>query len=180
MMHHPNMTSPAAVLTSDASGNWGCGAYYCSNWFMLPWSGLNATYHITLKELIPIVIAGVIWGPLWRGATVLAQCDNLAVVSIVNHGTSKNQEVMHLARCLAFITAKFDFHIIATHIKGTHNIQADALSRDNLSLFRSLHPQANQDGASVPQSLLDLLILSRPDWTSKHWTELWSTTFGTD
>jgi hypothetical protein len=179
MMHLPNTTSPAAVLTSDASGNWGCGAYYGSNWFMLPWSGLYTDYHITVKELIPIVIAGSIWGPLWRGATILAQCDNLAVVSIVNHGTSKNREAMHLARCLAFITAKFDFHIVATHIKGIHNIQADALSRDNLPLFRSLHPQANQDGAAVPQSLLDLLTLSKPDWTSKRWTELWSTTFGT-
>ena len=42
MMYLLNMTSPAAVLTSDASGNWGCGAYYGSNWFMLLWSGLNS------------------------------------------------------------------------------------------------------------------------------------------
>ena len=62
MMHLPNMASPAVVLTSDASGNWGCGAYSSTNWFMLPWSGLNAHYHITVKELIPIVIAGAIWG----------------------------------------------------------------------------------------------------------------------
>ena len=96
-------------------------------------------------------------------ATVLARCDNLAVVSIVNHGTLKNQEAMHLARCLAFISAKFDFHPIATHIKGIDNVQADVLSRDNLPLFCSLHPLANQDGAAIPQSLLDLLILSKPD-----------------
>ena len=114
---------------------------------MLPWSSLNANYHITVKELIPIVIAGAIWGPLWRGTTVLAECDNIA---IVNHGTSKNQDAMPLARCLAFISAKFDFHIAVTHIKGAHNIQADALSRDNLLLFRSLYLQANQTGASVP------------------------------
>ena len=63
MMHLPNMASPTAVLTSDASGNWGCGAYSGSNWFMLPWSGLNTNYHITVKELIPIAIAGAIWGP---------------------------------------------------------------------------------------------------------------------
>ena len=56
MMHLPNMASPAAVLTSDASGNWGCGAYSRSSWFMLPWSGFNTNYHITVKELIPIVM----------------------------------------------------------------------------------------------------------------------------
>ena len=65
MMHLPNMATPAAVLTSDASGNWGCGAYFGSNWFMLPWSGLNIIYHFTVKELIPFVIAGALWGPLW-------------------------------------------------------------------------------------------------------------------
>ena len=151
----------------------GCGAYSGPNWYMLPWSGLNTSYHITVKELIPIIIAGAIWGPLWHGATVLAQCDNIAVVHIVNHRSSKNQDAMHLVRALAFITAKFDFHIVATHIKGAHNIRADALSRDNLPLFRSLHPQANQEGTPVPQSLLDILILSKPDWT-----DLWSTTFG--
>ena len=180
MMHLHNVAVPAAMLTSEASGNWGCGAYSGTNWFMLPWSGLIANYHITVKELIPIVIAGAIWWPLWRNTTVLAQCDNITVVNIINHGSSKNQDAMHLARCLAFITAKFDFHIVATHIKGVHNVQADALSRDNLPLFRSLHPQANQEGALIPQSLLDLLILSKTDWTSKRWTELWSTTFRTD
>ncbi len=38
--------------------------------------------------------------------TVKAWCDNTAVVSIVNHGSSRNKEAMHLTRCLAFITAK--------------------------------------------------------------------------
>ena len=179
MMHLPSETSPAAVLTSDASGNWGCGAFAGSDWFMLPWPDSIASYHITVKELIPIVIAGAIWGPLWQSSTVLAKCDNMAVVNIINHGSSKNQDAMHLVRCLTFISAKFDFDMVATHNKGAHNIRADALSRDNLPLFRLLDPQANQRGAPLPQSLLDLLILSKSDWTSKRWTELWSTTFGT-
>ena len=122
MMHLPNVASPGAVLTSDASGNWGCGAYSGPHWFMLPWTGSIADYHITVKELIPIVIVGAVWGSTWRGSTVLAQCDNMAVVHIVNHGSSKNHDAMHLARCLAFITAKFDFHVVASHIKGVHNV----------------------------------------------------------
>lgn len=43
-------------------GNWEYGAYSGLNWFMLPWFGLNTNYHITVKELIPIMIAGTIWG----------------------------------------------------------------------------------------------------------------------
>ena len=34
---------------------------------------------ITLKELVPIVLAAAIWGKQWNGKTVLAQCDNAAV-----------------------------------------------------------------------------------------------------
>ena len=168
MMHLPDVAYPGAVLTSDAS------AYSGPHWFMLPWTGSIVDYHITVKELIPIVVAGAVWGSTWHGSTLLAQCDNMAVVHIVNHGSS------NLARCLAFITAKLDFHVVASHIKGAHNIRADALSRDNLSLFHSLHPQAEQEGTPVPQSLLDLLIVSKPDWTSQRWTEQWTTTFITD
>lgn len=147
MMHLLNVALPAAMLTSDASGSWGCGAYSGTNWFMLPWSDLIANY-ITVKELIPIVIAGVMRGSLSHVATALAQWDSTAVV---NHGSSKNQDAMHLTRCLAFITAKFDFHIIAINIKRALNIRADALYHNNLSLFRSLLPQANKERAPVPQ-----------------------------
>ena len=168
-----------ASLTSDASGQWGCGAFSGSEWFMLQWSSTYRECHITAKELVPIVIAASVWGRRWRGKTIKAWCDNSAVVCIVNQGSSRNQEAMHLARCLAFIKAKFDYTIVASHIQGAKNTStlADALSRDNLALFRSLHPQANQNPTAIPEALLDLLIISKPDWTSKHWTDLWNANF---
>lgn len=67
--------------------------------------------------------------------TVLVQCDNIAVVSIINQGSSKSKEATHLVRCLAFLAGKFEFHMVARHIKGSHNILADALSRNNAILF---------------------------------------------
>lgn len=177
MMRTVRDTTPAATVTSDASGKWGCGAYSGTSWFMLKWSGSITESHITVKEMVPVVISAAIWGSVWSGKTVRLLCDNMAVIHIVNHGTSKNQEAMHLARCLAFIAGKFDFHMEALHIKGADNILADALSRDNLSLFRSLYPQADREASSIPESLLDMLIVSTPDWTSKKWTELWTSTF---
>ena len=30
---------PDILLTSDASGSWGCGVYTGGEWFMLPWDG---------------------------------------------------------------------------------------------------------------------------------------------
>lgn len=137
---------------------------------MLLWSGPTTDYHITVKEMIPVVIAGALWGSLWHGRTVLLQCDNAAVVSIVNHGSSKNEQVTHLARCLAFIMAKFNFHIVANHIKGVHNIRADALSRNNLPVS-ILVPSGKRGGrANLPvtarppngiQTRLDLPVLDR-------------------
>ena len=177
IMQDPATQQIEGSITSDASGGWGCGAFSGEEWFMLRWS---KDRHITAKELVPIVIAAAIWGRSWEGKTIQAWCDNAAVViHIVNHGSSRNQEAMHLARCLAFIKAKLGVNIVASHIKRVNNVRADALSRNNPALFRSLHPQALQTPSSIPEALLDLLIVSKPDWTSRRWTELWSTIFQT-
>lgn len=137
---------------------------------MLKWAGPIVESDITVKEL---VISAAIWGGAWLGKTVQFQCDNTAVVSIINHVTSKNKEAMHLARCPAFVAGKFDVHMEAVHIKGVDNLLADSLSRNNLPLFQSLYPQASDTATPIPEPLLDMLILSRPDWTSKSWTKLW-------
>ena len=92
-----------ATLILDVSRGWGCGAYWGSKWFMLPWSGPITECHITVKELIPIVLATALWGKEWQGQLVQVWCDNSAVVNIVNRGSLREKQSMHLARCLAFI-----------------------------------------------------------------------------
>ena len=59
-------------------------------WFQLAWDDRTAGWHIAAKELVPIIIASVIWGHLWRGCRVLARCDNQSVVSVVNSRYSKD------------------------------------------------------------------------------------------
>ena len=118
MMQPADWANPLFSVTSDASGNWSCGAFSRPHWFMLPLTS-ETDHHITAKELVPIVLAGVIWGPRWQGTTVLAHCDNMAVVGIIKSGSSRNKKAIHLARCLAFITAKFEFHLTAAHIELT-------------------------------------------------------------
>ena len=48
---------PDVVITSDASGKWGCGAFCSQKWFHLQWSTLMNDVHITTKELTPTVLA---------------------------------------------------------------------------------------------------------------------------
>ena len=180
MLHKLQRQNPQAVLVSDASGSWGCGAFWVTRWFQLQWPAAVSEYHITVKELIPIVLAAAVWEPEWLGLTVEARCDNAAAVEIVNWGDSKVPEVMHLMRCLAFIMAKYQFYLFATHIKGSSNHLADALSRNRHLYFLNSVPQAQQAPTHLSQELLDLIIIEKPDWTSRRWTELWSFIFKTD
>lgn len=67
-------------IVSDASGSWGCGALYGPRWLQIKWAGLGPVkeQNITVKELLPIVVAAAVWGPHWEGRTIRAQCDNIA------------------------------------------------------------------------------------------------------
>ena len=65
-------------MASDASGSWGCGAWYGTHWFQLQWNTQLAALTIMAKELLPVVLACAVWGRLGPVVTVL--CDNQAVV----------------------------------------------------------------------------------------------------
>ena len=124
-----------------------------------------------------MIMVAAVWGHEWSGRSVCIQCDNAAVVAIVNSGMSRDQDAMHRMRCLAFIMAKFNFLLVTSHIRGIKNDLADALSRGNVHYFHSNYPQAKAAPTVIPQLLVDLLTGSKPDWTSAIWTRLWSSTF---
>ena len=168
------------TVTSDASGWWGCGAFHKDKWFQLRWPDAIQETQITVKELVPIVLAAAVWGTSWMGRNVMSYCDNAAVVAILNKGDCKEPQAMHLMRCLAFLKAKFQFSLYASHISGVNNDLADALSRDNLQYFLSNRPQAQLSPTPLPPELLDLTIIKKPDWTSPVWTNLWRAIFGQD
>ena len=81
-------SSPATELTTDASESWGCGAFNSSGeWFQLQWPSAWRSIHITVKELVPIVVGC---------ASVRCQCDNAAVVAIIKSGTCKDARATEL------------------------------------------------------------------------------------
>ena len=119
-----------ATLTSDALGTWGCGAYWESKWIQLAWSDtVGVISNITVKELIPIVMEAAMWGKQWRDQVVNCRCDSMAVVAVIKSRASKESEIMHLLRCVAFIEARWEFTLVATHLAGRDNTKADDLSR---------------------------------------------------
>lgn len=126
-----------ARLFTDVSGSWGCGAYFGSKWFALSWSSCPAwaEVHISVQELLPIVVSCAIWGSDMAGCHIRCLCDNAAVVVMINKHTSKHPMAMHLLRCLFFIGAQSNITLSAEHIAGVSNEAADALSRNNLPAF---------------------------------------------
>ena len=161
-------------LFTDASGSFGCGACWGSKWLQYPWPSEAIGLSIAVKELVPILMAGMLWGDTWRNKRVLVHCDNQAVVEVVNSGSSKDPGLAQLLRCLFFIIAEFQLSLQATHIMGLNNVQADAISRNNLSVFFSQVPDAAHLPSPVPPALVELLITKKPNWTSPTWSQLFT------
>ena len=173
----PRLALPAISVESDASGSWGCGARWGAQWFQWRWWDQVPGWLIAPKELLPILFAVAVWGPHWVGRLVVCHCDNMAVVSVVNSGYSRDPTLMHLLRCLFFMVAHFQIQIKAVHVTGVTNVAADALSRNDLPRFLQAVPEAAWSPTPIPQGLVDLLIRECPDWTSPRWAQLFSGCF---
>ena len=162
---------PQVVLTSDALGSWGCGAYLMSGeWFQLELPRSWAGVHITIKELLPIVIGAAVWGRQWKERSVLRRCNNAAVVAIVNLGRSKVELAMHLMRSLFFFLASWN--VYCQHIPRVENGVAYALSQNDLPL---LQPEVCRAPTVLPGRILQALVVDQPDWTVTSWAGLLTT-----
>ena len=166
----PPLARPAATVTSDASGEWGCGAWTQRDWYQFQWPTEARHQHIAFKELFAVLMACVVWGARWKGMRVQAWCDNQAAVQAIASRSCRDTSMMHLLRCLFFCEAHYQFRLAAAYIPGTQNGLADDLSRDRLSSFLLKAPGMNTEPSPAPPNLPDLL-LGVGNWTSPAWTE---------
>ena len=152
------LAGPTSEFASDASGSWGCGAHTTDSWFQIRWDEQSLPFSITIKELLPIMVAAVVWGTRWRAQKVLCHCDNQAVVAVLNSRSSKQPQLMHMLRCLFFVEASYGFELSASYIPTKANDQADDLSRNNLSSFLSKVPALKGSQVKIPTQLLETLV----------------------
>ena len=152
----------------------GCGAWHDRQWFQLAWDERTFNWHIAAKELVPIIMAAVLWGQKWKGNRVVARCDNTAVVTVLNSRYAKDVVLMRMLRCLFFVEAHFQFSLTASHIPGVHNNLADDLYRNRLPSFLCKMPNVDCTPSIIPHSLLQWLLYPNLDWTSPSWTALFS------
>ena len=142
--------SPDLELFTDASGGVGFGIYFQGRWLNGSWPSNLSNHSIQWKELYPIALSCLLWGPLWRGKKLLFHCDNQSVVDIWAEGSSRDPLLMHLVRSIFFCAASHQFSVLVSHIRGTDNSIADALSHFQMLRFRQLTPQADLEPTPLP------------------------------
>ena len=147
-------------LYTDASGSKGYGGIFKSKWFQGTWHAKQQLgspgISIAWQELFAIVVACQIWGELLREKRILFNCDNEAVVSMINTKRSHIPRVMDLIRHLTLLTMQYNFYIKAQHIPGKRNAIADSLSRFQHKRFRELAPLADPNPYPIPAALLTI------------------------
>ena len=95
---------PGPVVTSDASGSWGCSAFTHDSldWFQLRWPSEWQHANLTTKELLPVIITAALWGKHWCGKQVQFVSDNQAVVATLSTGRAGDPQLLHLLKCFFF------------------------------------------------------------------------------
>ena len=166
------MVLPAHHFFTDGVGRFGCGAIWGRLWVHYPWQVYLQQRGTAMLELLPVILAAMVRECKWTGSLVIVHCDNHAVVTIVNAGYSKGKKIMHLIRCLFFIRAYWNFQLQAEHIRGEHNLAADAISGDNFTLFFQVAPDASPYATPILQALLPWLVERYPDSVPPTWVRL--------
>ena len=132
-------SSDTLKLFTDAS-NLGFGAIFQDRWVWGAWPKSFHVYHITVKELFPIVKALEVWGPYIANQCIEFYIDNAAVADIINSQTSKDDTLMKLLRRLVLFTLKHNILFRSVHISGKCNLLPDMLSRLQIPQFFKAAP----------------------------------------
>ena len=139
-------------------GSCGFGALWRTQWFCSSWFFPSTRMSIAFLELVPFVVAAHLWGHAWSRLRVQFLCDNMAIVNVLNSGTSKSHDIMHLLRLLTLEACRHNFVFLAAHTPGRDNFAADALSRLRLQEFRRVAPHSDLLPLPIPPSLLSRLV----------------------
>ena len=152
--------APVIEFFTDACDDYGYGAYFQGRWFSAKWTEKEIEYSLIQRgdrrtrsmpflELLGLVYAVATFGKHWAGRKITFRSDCLPVVQAIERGSTPKRKLMQLLRHLHMLAAQYSFEFRCVHISGIDNAVADALSRNELQVFRSLCPQANQEPEAI-------------------------------
>ena len=140
----------------------GAGAVTNSHFYTLTYlpAILVKGMHITLLEMLNVLIALRLWAHMWTRKNVLIFSDNAAVVTTLQSGRAKHH-FLRAAACESWLLAALaDIHLTVRHRPGASSSMrtADALSRAHLNQhFLNVVTELEAAGSkrvSVPLHLL--------------------------
>lgn len=94
-----------------------------------PDSVLRQTDNIVERELLMVMISLKLWGKWLHSCKFIFRCDNMAAVSCINSGRSRDSYIQSCLREICFLAAVTGFKIKADFIPSLENRIPDVLSR---------------------------------------------------
>ena len=148
----------AGATLSTNSSRRGMGAVWGGRWWAAEWPAAivaDEQPSMTLLEILPILIAAVVWDDHWRGTRVTLYSDNMGVVGAWGWGWSREARTMAVIRQLLFRAACGGYTLDIRFVAGVENGPADALSRGDMDRFRRLVPGAGPVPSPLPQGWIE-------------------------
>ena len=136
-------TSDTLQFYSDASGGIGLGAVFENRYIVATWPHEFLEINqpsIQFLELYALVAAVLTWGNLLANMRVEIFCDNTSVRDMCNDYTSSCPYYLKLIKLLVLDNLKWNRRVFVRYIKSKSNILADALSRQNFTVFWNKAP----------------------------------------
>ena len=147
------ISSDVLKLETDASSTIGFGARFQNRWFAGTWHPDCLRLNIALLELYPIYAALVIWVDHFRNKCIHIISDNMSVVHIINHFTSKDDQIMILVRLLVLHCMSNNILVKSSHIYGRLNLIPDMLSRQQVQEALQFDSQLDREPTFLPPHL---------------------------
>lgn len=127
---------PVATVYSDACTSVGWGwvchelrIFGCGSWADEPAIAPPLTHINALELVVGVAAADTVAGRLPVGSSVALRLDNTVAVATVERERGARGHLSNAARALAYLTDTRPFSVLPSHIQGTSNVDADALSR---------------------------------------------------
>ena len=154
-IHPPVLCVESIELDACLTGLGACYESYVYH-YQFKQAEVPTLFNIAHIEMWNVLVALRVWGPLWASKSVIIKCDNIAVVHVLNTGSTKDHILGTMAHNIWLETASQDIKMQLVHIPGKLNTCADLLSRWHM----------------VPNNVIKLQChIRNPEWcviTAKH------------
>jgi hypothetical protein len=136
--------SPVLAFFTDASTEYGYGAYFGGEWFKGKWDAELCGLPIAVLEMFAITLALTTWGEKLRNKKLIIWSDNQCATNIIAKQASKCPILSFLLREFTLACLNFNVWVKPRYISSASNILADCLSRNLMTRFWAAAPTSTQ------------------------------------